>query len=136
MTRENSRRGFAKSLLGWGTLAYLSTGLPRLSAAHVPVRSALANIFHEKSSAAAMGKEYLARVGGKADAEIMMESVARALSLSPDRAISIESARALLKRRIREDFRSGNTVSLQGWVVSLTEAQVCTIVTLNEASAG
>ena len=134
MTRENSRRGFAKSLLGWSTLACVSTGLPRLFAAHIPVRSALNDVFHKKSSAAAIGKEYLATMGVTADVEMMTESVARALSLSPDGAISIESARALLKRRVREDFRSGNTVSLQGWVVSLTEAQVCAIVTLNRSA--
>lgn len=38
--------------------------------------------------------------------------------------------RQVIARRVREDFRKGRVVRLQGWVVSLTEARLCALVTL------
>ena len=136
MTIESSRRHFAKKLFGWGTLAWVSAGNFRISAEPVAFHNALAQVFTEKASADAIGREYLASAGGNADAKSILESVASALPIPLNKDVSIESLRALLNRRIREDFRLGNTVSLQGWVVSLTEAQACAFCALNGASAG
>jgi hypothetical protein len=135
MTIENSRRHFAKKLFGWGSLAWISAGDFRLSAERVPFHDALAHIFTEKASADAIGKEYLASVGGNADAKAYLESVASALPIPLNKDISVESLRVLLNRRIREDFRLGNTVSLKGWVVSLTEARACAFSALSEPRA-
>ena len=135
MTIENSRRHFAKKLFGWGTLAWVSAGNFRLSAEPVPFHNALAQVFTEKASADAIGKQYLANLGGNADAKAILESVASALPIPLNQEVSVESLRVLLGRRIREDFRLGNTVSLQGWVVSQTEARACAFSALSDASA-
>ena len=39
-------------------------------------------------------------------------------------------AREVIARRVREDFREGRVVRLQGWVVSLTEARLSALVAL------
>jgi hypothetical protein len=38
--------------------------------------------------------------------------------------------REVIARRVREDFRQGRVVRLQGWVVSRTEARLCALVAL------
>ena len=135
MTFENSRRHFAKKLFGWGTLAWLAAGNSRPSAERVPFPNALAQVFTEKASADAIGKQYLASLGGDADAKAILESVASALPVPLNKEVSVESLRVLLNRRIKEDFRLGNTVSLKGWVVSLTEARTCAFSSLSDESA-
>lgn len=135
MTMENSRRHFAKKLFGWGSLAWISAGNFRLSAERVPFGHALGQVFTEKASADAIGKEYLASVGGNADAKAILESVASALPIPLNKEVSVESLRVLLNRRIREDFRLGNTVSLKGWVLSQTEARACAFSALSDARA-
>jgi hypothetical protein len=135
MTMENSRRHFAKKLFGWGSFAWISAGNFRLSAERVPFGHALAQVFTEKASANAIGKEYLASVGGNADAKAILESVASALPIPLNKEVSVESLRVLLNRRIREDFRLGNTISLKGWVLSQTEARACAFSALSDARA-
>lgn len=41
---------------------------------------------------------------------------------------SVES----ISRKIQQDFESGNTVMLDGWMLSMTEAQQCALLYINE----
>lgn len=40
---------------------------------------------------------------------------------------------AQLQHRIREDFRQGRTVQLDGWILALTEARQCALYSLLQA---
>jgi hypothetical protein len=99
----------------------------------MPFRDAVGEIFRQKDSARTIGEEFLTSVSREADAAAVVDSIASALSLRAHDLVSLETARALLKNRVQEDFRSGNTVSLRGWVLSLTEAQACAFVALNRS---
>lgn len=133
MKSENSRRGFAKGLLKWSALTFLSTRALRCFSDQMPFRDAVGEIFRQKDSARTIGEEFLTSVSREADAAAVVDSIASALSLRAHDLVSLETARALLKNRVQEDFRSGNTVSLRGWVLSLTEAQACAFVALNRS---
>lgn len=128
MKHKKSRRQFAKSILGWGALASASAG--GFSDERIPLEKALQDIFRKKDSALAIGREYLANAAHEEDAAAILDSLAIALSVGPQHLISLETARALLRNRISEDFRSGNTVSVKGWVLSLTEARACAFLAL------
>lgn len=38
-----------------------------------------------------------------------------------------EGRRAWLARQVRQDFREGHTTSVEGWVLSVTEARLCAL---------
>jgi hypothetical protein len=50
------------------------------------------------------------------------------LSLSPD--LSLKTVGVRLQRVIRDDFTAGRTMQLEGWIVSLTEVELCGLATL------
>lgn len=73
---------------------------------------------------AAVGEAYLATAPGERD-----EAVLRA-ALPPHGADDPEAALAELAPAIAEDFATGRTVVLDGWLLSLTEARVAALAAL------
>lgn len=80
------------------------------------------------AAAAVLGIAYLRRT----DAEPTTDALVAALLPGQSRPIasrtSDQQLRAALGRRIRDDFATGRTLVLRGWVVSVTEARLAALV--------
>lgn len=79
-------------------------------------------------SAQALGREYLRLVPIEADPTVLIALV-RDSSL-----LSLESnplaVREWAKAKVRRDFAAGRLITIQGWVMSVTEARLCALMTL------
>lgn len=138
MTPSSSilRRRFLTLMLWVGAL-----GLCRPSGAWAAVRrrsvrdpaaSRLVDVLASQESAAIVGREYLRRVPGEANVQVLLGSICSAW---PGRGAELletdtEMLRALLHQQRREDFEHGRVVNVGGWVLSATEARVCAMTAI------
>jgi hypothetical protein len=92
--------------------------------------SRLAALIPHADSAARIGSRYLASAPAEADAGLLVSSI-----LGPQAHEA--TADAVLRRVVGEsrqrDFLDGNTVSVDGWILSGTEARLCALVALQAA---
>jgi len=91
-----------------------------------------AGMLRHPDSAAWLGRFYLEVNPREADAALLVTLIgaARGPALPPASPSADEALRADLEERIRNDFIYGNTVSVDGWLLSLTEARLCALVSL------
>ena len=81
----------------------------------------LIRICKEKKEISRIGKEYLLKVPLENDSSFLEE------------LISCSSANPMsIKERIKQDFAAGNTVIIRGWILSITEARQCALLSLTE----
>ena len=84
----------------------------------------------DKASARAIGRTYLEAHAHEAHADALVETVLARLELEATAAQSMRYA--ALKERIdaaiSQDFDAGDTVMLEGWVLSRTEVRLCALV--------
>jgi len=83
-------------------------------------------------SAAWLGRLYLEVNPREADMALLVRLIgaARGPALPPASPTTDEALRADLAERIRNDFIYGNMVTVDGWLLSLTEARLCALVSL------
>ena len=125
----SSRREFCVTAacvagLAWGASRPLTRLLlqPRNRS---PQRAALEGFFSDRESARAVGRVYLEATPAEASLATLLERLdCEALSRDPG------DARAELRARHRRDFREGRTVTLDGWLLSRTEARLCAVAAL------
>jgi hypothetical protein len=110
-------------------LAAANRGLPRSLRLRA---SRLTGIFSRRQSARAVGRAYLRVAPGEADPQILMGAITgttpdlhRVLDHGDDADLG-----AALRNRIRRDFADGRTVSVEGWLLSQTEARLCALAEL------
>jgi len=104
----------------WGVLA----GRPVVPALSARLEAALPNV----ASARALGEIYLARHPGKVDAAALTRQVAALLApYARPSAEGPELADAFARLRAA-DFRRGDVVDLDGWVMSRSEVAVCALI--------
>jgi len=89
--------------------------------------SRLAALFGSPSSARAIGRRYLTIRPEEASAAILVEAIVRD---HPCAGTTERQLRDLMRRAIRDDFACGDTVTLDGWVLSVTEARLCALAAL------
>jgi hypothetical protein len=99
-----------------------------------PAQSAdrLAAVFRRRTSAAAVGRAYLAGHPGEAGIDHLVTQLGEALrrwDCEPDRADCM-TLRVAMSRLVKEDFASSRVVKVDGWVLSLSEARLCGLVAL------
>lgn len=109
-----TRRGLA----AW--LAALAAGLRPARAGADP----LTQVFTATASAAAIGQAYLRTAAAPLRAQVMAWLALTPVSLDRMDAASL---RRLVAAAVREDFRRGDTVSVDGWVLSALEARLCAL---------
>jgi hypothetical protein len=92
----------------------------------------LADILRHPDSASWLGRLYLEEKPREADAALLVTLIgaARGPALPPASPAADEALRADLDERIRNDFIYGNMVAVDGWLLSLTEARLCALVSL------
>jgi hypothetical protein len=81
--------------------------------------AALALVFRQRQSAIAIGRRYLSCYPGDPLPHRLAEALSRAST--EDEA----AARRALLARVRYDFERGDTVLLDGWVLSCSECRAC-----------
>ena len=92
----------------------------------------LADMLRHPDSAARLGRLYLDEKPREADTALLVRLIgaARGPALPPPSPTTDEALRADLEERTRNDFILGNTVAVDGWLLSLTEARLCALVSL------
>jgi hypothetical protein len=94
--------------------------------------SGLGQILKHTASARIIGQEYLREAPQEAD----VQTLARLLWVDfPQnstglREVNTVELRARLRLRTRQDFEEGRIVRLQSWMVAVTEARLCALVSL------
>jgi hypothetical protein len=91
-----------------------------------------AGMLRHPDSAAWLGRLYLEVNPREADMAQLVRLIgaARGPALPPASPTTDEALRADLDERIRNDFIYGNMVAVDGWLLSLTEARLCALVSL------
>jgi hypothetical protein len=116
------RRQFSLAIFG-GSLLGL-TGLSNRLAAN-PI-SIVASLFTHHHSAIALGKHYLALFPEEANYEWLTTQTLRRLPANTES----QALKKALKRQSQKDFYDGNTVMVEGWVLSRTEVRLCALLAL------
>jgi hypothetical protein len=111
----------ASVAIGPRTLALLAELLPEDDAAIEAVRALIAHRAH----AAQLGSAYLAGHPGEGRPALLLHHLAGPL---PPR--SAAGARDRIAARIRADYASARTVTVEGWILSRTEARLYALVAL------
>jgi hypothetical protein len=98
----------------------------------------LAGLITHADSAAQLGRLYLAENPREADAArlVTLIGAAAGAALTPISAATDEALRAGLEERIRTDFIAGDRVAVGGWLLSITEARLCALVSLERPVSG
>jgi hypothetical protein len=93
----------------------------------------LVKIFaHDPQAARAVGHAYLREAPQEYNVGIITEMILRSGTALTQRldALSEKDLIAKLRNLITEDFTNGNTVQVEGWVLSRTEARLCALCAL------
>jgi hypothetical protein len=125
MSSPLRRRSFL-ALAGTAGAVVLGAAQPWRSLVAVRPRTlatALLAVLADPRSAAVVGAAYLAVTPAEADREVLLTRLASALRLG--RTVPETGAlRARLAARVERDFATGATCSVDGWVLSRTEARL------------
>jgi hypothetical protein len=92
--------------------------------------SGLARVFgHAPAAARAIGQRYLRDFPEENDAGALVGRILEGVPDLPREVDASEAAdlRARFRRRFAADFESGDTVQLDGWILSRTEARLCAL---------
>lgn len=133
---NRGRRAFAATVF---PIAALTVLLPRRLARALghaqecpQLPSSVGTLFNNTNSARVVGLEYLRHWPSESDVPTLLSLLSlehlegrRELS-APER----ERTRAALRLRIRRDFEEERVVSVQGWILSITEARLCALSAL------
>ena len=119
------RRRFL-ALAGATTAALTTPPVALPGSAAEPVSGAgLALAFRHQASAIAIGRRYLERFPSDPHREVLGE----------DRRLAGETARSALRARVKQDFERGDTVTLDGWILSRSECRACAALALTAGAA-
>jgi len=122
------RRFLALASATSATLAVPAVALPGTAAAPVSgVGPALA--FKHRASAIAIGRRYLGRFPDDPHPEVLAEGRRLADEIDP------AAARSALRARVQQDFERGDTVMLDGWILSRSECRACAALALTAGVA-
>jgi hypothetical protein len=101
----------------------LLTLVERLSGAEAA--SLLRGLITDREGAARLGRSYLAAHPTEARSGVLVRDLVGAIEPT-----SVSGASREVADRIRGDFAAGNTVVVEGWVLSRTEARLYALVVL------
>lgn len=85
----------------------------------------LLQIFSDLEAPRALGRRYLKSYPQESGREQLLETLIDGTAPGDHEAL-----RKRLARRRGQDFRNGNIVIVDGWILARTEAQVCALTTL------
>lgn len=129
MSVRAGRRAFIKMCAGLAALVGTPVHATRrttapLSESGLREAAAWARRFRSSDSAGRIGRAYLLRRPAEADLGILYERLSA--GLPPGQAAEDPDWGAI----VRADFGTGNTVLVEGWLLSRTEARLCALTAL------
>ena len=86
-------------------------------------------ILNHPESAIVIGRKYLQCKSCEADVKLLTRLIVpekQLIALKGDEGLA--KLRNILRRKIREDFLEDRVVTLEGWILSLTEVRLCSFV--------
>jgi hypothetical protein len=126
MSLRLTRRGFLAGLAAGVVGAAVGLRL-YWSGARTPVGAErLASTLSHTDSAVRLGRRYLEGAPEEANAGRLIALI----GTQPAGGESDAALRERLQTCIRQDFIDGTTVAVDGWLLSLTEARLCALVSL------
>lgn len=119
-----------RDFIGIAAASSAAAVVPTKARAMDPISSVLAQprlieILHGKRIVCEIGERYREITPGEADAAVLRE-----LLLGPAGAGLAGSLPAQLEDQVQRDFDTGRTVTLNGWILSRTEARQCALFSL------
>lgn len=134
MRNGTSRRRFLVLASSVGAAALLGPrALGALEASFTErLEERLSGLFRETESVRFVGLEYLRAAPEENSVDALIGSLAAGVE-GGRRTLETTSGdgmRALLARRMRDDFGAGETVELRGWILSRTEVRLAAIAAL------
>ncbi len=92
----------------------------------------LANLFAQKESAATIGSAYLRSTPTEAAVPILLARLFRNQPRPEHWVVrtDVGTLRKTLAQQIRRDFATEQVVTVDGWVLSITESRLCGLATL------
>lgn len=128
-----NRRFFLNILLTVGSLAV--PGLANASSAHATndrvteLAVKLLSGFDSLESARKIGREYLKIAPAEADINTLVAHIIDMIDYKNQSFLSSSAAKIqhLLRKKSSSDFHCERVVSIQGWVLSKTEARLCAL---------
>ena len=137
-TSTNLAQMKRRRFIGIAATSAAAAAVPALARQEASVVATLARprllgIFHDERVVCDLGRRYRALVPAEDDLEALVQIIVAEL---PDNVPPHASARTLgvhLDEQVQRDFASGATVTLHGWVLSLTEARQCALFSLMAA---
>ena len=105
-------------LIAAGPLSYLAVDARTRARAGRRIREAFAD-----PELAALGRS-CRRVMGGAGAALLLQPLLAGWR-DEDPGLTVSGLGAYLRRKSREDYRTGRTVMVEGWVLSETESRLC-----------
>jgi hypothetical protein len=97
-------------------------------------RPRLLGILHDERMVAEIGRRYRETVPSEDNVDVLTRAILGApapdLHASIGRATEISAMRLRIDEWVQRDFNEGRTVTLHGWIVSLTEARQCALFSL------
>lgn len=132
-----SRRIFLKTFLFFGSFSLvfgIHNLFSRLSKHDVSesVHTLLCNFFFNRSSAVAVGKEYLKNKPHEANKKILLDIILKSLNIRPSGLNGSDELRNIIKRKVINDFNEDEIVYISGWMLSKTEARLSALTVLCE----
>ena len=116
----------------------VSAALAAFSAAALPQRphadesriaeQRLANLFHDKAAALAVGRRHLERYPDEGDRLVLLAALFPGGLPAADTAL-----RSQLARQRQRDFETGRVVILDGWTLAISESRLCAMVELQSS---
>ena len=136
MTARRLTRRTAAVLLGLGAPAFAAARVsPAAEDTEAQLR-AVRNAFARPDSAARLGAAYLARFPAERDPARLLAALGAAGAAPRNFGFRRRHAfLAALDQAARRDFRQGDVVQLEGWVLSVTELRASALVALAEGAA-
>jgi hypothetical protein len=74
------------------------------------------------------GKDYLKKAAGENDEDKLIQLLSDNSSIAESK--DEKAVHEFLDKKVKQDFESGNTVLIKGWVLAVTEARQCALYSL------
>ena len=97
-----------------------------------PAAHGLAEVFgHAREAARAIGLRYLSQTPEDHDRDALAERILASVSNEAIDALPLATLRSKFQQRFASDFDRGETVLIDGWVLSRTEVRLCALLALS-----
>lgn len=115
-----------REFIGLAAVGAAGVVLPA-AASFLPVAAhpRLLDILHDDEVVREIGRTYREMATGENDVRVLTEAILADGNASASTALS-----ARLDQQVQDDFTRGRTVKVNGWILSVTEAQQCALYSL------